>query len=351
MPPLPVVPHQLTKIRSENRVRLVRFAFLFSVCAVFSNIISAGTNNWLNTSELLKYFVLPNRTAAETEEQNPPTYFKNATLGPWLFCWSDPLTPFHCTKIDVFAFDDPSDVTTAVELSVRRCAPFIVAGCCMDSLGMLSVCICLARRRPYKTLLFATVTNIFTGLVNFTCIIVYITSVSKEVGNKIYKASRIDDSLFHYSYGFSFIMLKISFLCTELTALLCVVVFMAKRDERAYNAYKIRSMLRNLHKINEINNNQSSISNNSCSLPYDQILRENELYYRHARVNTLRRKSVCSQEFTQQPLQIIAACSTLLTVPTEGDYLPKQPSNNSMPDNQLTSNGYFHEIEDESVPS
>jgi len=40
MPPLPVVPHQLTKIRSENRVLLVRFAFLFSVCAVFSNIIS-----------------------------------------------------------------------------------------------------------------------------------------------------------------------------------------------------------------------------------------------------------------------------------------------------------------------
>lgn len=165
MPPLPVVPHQLTKIRSENRVLLVRFAFFFSVCAVFSNIISAGTNNWLNTSELLKYFVLPNRTVAESEEQNPPAYFKNATLGPWLFCWSDPLTPFHCTKIDVFALDDPSDVTTAVELSVRRCAPFIVAGCCMDSLGMLSVCICLSRKRPYKTLLFATVTNIFTGLV------------------------------------------------------------------------------------------------------------------------------------------------------------------------------------------
>uniref|UniRef100_A0A915NTL7 G_PROTEIN_RECEP_F1_2 domain-containing protein n=1 Tax=Meloidogyne floridensis TaxID=298350 RepID=A0A915NTL7_9BILA len=319
MPPLPVVPHQLTKIRSENRVLLVRFAFFFSVCAVFSNIISAGTNNWLNTSELLKYFVLPNRTVAET------------------------LTPFHCTKIDVFALDDPSDVTTAVELSVRRCAPFIVAGCCMDSLGMLSVCICLSRKRPYKTLLFATVTNIFTGLVNFTCIIVYITSVSKEVGNKIYKASRIDDSLFHYSYGFSFIMLKISFLCTELTALFCVVVFMAKRDERAYNAYKIRSMLRNLHKTNEIN--KSSISN--CSLPYDQILKENELYYKHARVNTLRRKSVCSQEFTQQPLQLIAACSTLLTVPTEGEYSPKQslmPNNLRMTENssnQALSNGYF----------
>ncbi|KAF7637359.1 hypothetical protein Mgra_00003102 [Meloidogyne graminicola] len=291
MPPLPVIPHQLTKIRSENRVRLVRLAFIFSVCALSSNLISACTNNWLNTSELLKYFVLPNRTVAESEEQNPPIYFKakiiNATLGPWLFCWSD--------------------------LSVRRCAPFIIIGCLIDFLGMLSVCICLARRRPYRTLFFATLTNIFTGLVNFTCIIVYITSVSKEVGNKIYKASRIDDSLFHYSYGFSFILLKISFLCTELTALLCVVVFMAKRDERTYNAYKIRSMLRNLH-----NQTPTSI----CSLPFDQILIENELYYRHARVNTLKRKSVCSQEFTQQPLHLNAACSTKLRVPT--DRVPNQ---------------------------
>jgi hypothetical protein len=40
MPLMPVIPHQLTKIRSENRTRLVRFAFMFSVCALFSNIIS-----------------------------------------------------------------------------------------------------------------------------------------------------------------------------------------------------------------------------------------------------------------------------------------------------------------------
>lgn len=35
------------------------------------------------------------------------------------------------------------------------------------------------------------------------------SSVSKEVGNKFYKASEIDDKLFHYSYGFSFILLKV----------------------------------------------------------------------------------------------------------------------------------------------
>lgn len=35
-------------------------------------------------------------------------------------------------------------------------------------------------------------------------------AVSKEVGNKIYAASKIDDPLFHYSYGYSFIMLQVS---------------------------------------------------------------------------------------------------------------------------------------------
>ena len=37
------------------------------------------------------------------------------------------------------------------------------------------------------------------------------SSVSKEVGNKFYKASEIDDKLFHYSYGFSFILLKVAY--------------------------------------------------------------------------------------------------------------------------------------------
>ena len=36
------------------------------------------------------------------------------------------------------------------------------------------------------------------------------SAVSKEVGNKFYKASEIDDKLFDYSYGFSFILLKVS---------------------------------------------------------------------------------------------------------------------------------------------
>lgn len=49
-------------------------------------------------------------------------------------------------------------------------------------------------------------------MANFACIIVYMAAVSKEVGNKIYAISKMDDPLFHYSYGYSFIMLKVTLL-------------------------------------------------------------------------------------------------------------------------------------------
>lgn len=101
----------------------------------------------------------------------------------------------------------------------------------------------------------------FLGIANFLCIIVFMSAVSKEVGNKIHPASEMDDPLFHFEYGFSFILLKVrlplsgffassakkrfqsSFLLTELAALFSIVVYMAKRDERTFNRYKIRSLL------------------------------------------------------------------------------------------------------------
>ncbi|KAK6735893.1 hypothetical protein RB195_018885 [Necator americanus] len=81
-------------------------------------------------------------------------------------------------------------------------------------------------------------------IAKFLCIIVFMSAVSKEVGNKIHPASEMDDPLFHFEYGFSFISLKSSFLLTEFAALFSIVVYMAKRDERTFNRYKIRSLLK-----------------------------------------------------------------------------------------------------------
>ncbi|KAL3089622.1 hypothetical protein niasHT_024859 [Heterodera trifolii] len=62
---LPVISHRLTKIRSENRIRLIKTAFVFSLCAAVANLI-----------EVLKYYVFPNRTIDNEDKLYPPTYYK-----------------------------------------------------------------------------------------------------------------------------------------------------------------------------------------------------------------------------------------------------------------------------------
>ncbi|WKX93874.1 hypothetical protein Q1695_011272 [Nippostrongylus brasiliensis] len=215
---IPVSQHKLIKIRRINRQKLTRLAFYCSLAACISNIVSSFTNNWLYTSEVLKYYVLPNNTHAYDDNQlNDPVYFKNASFGPWQFCWLDQ--------------------------SVRKAFLFMMIGAVLDVIGLILAITCITLPSPYTSLFVSTVVHINAGIANFLCIIVFMSAVSKEVGNKIHPASEMDDPLFHFEYGFSFILLKASFLLTELAALFSVVVYMAKRDERTFNRYKIRSFL------------------------------------------------------------------------------------------------------------
>lgn len=41
------------------------------------------------------------------------------------------------------------------------------------------------------------------------CVLVFMSAVSKEVGNKIYKSLLIDEPLFSYNYGYSIVLLKV----------------------------------------------------------------------------------------------------------------------------------------------
>uniref|UniRef100_A0A7E4ZZL9 Uncharacterized protein n=1 Tax=Panagrellus redivivus TaxID=6233 RepID=A0A7E4ZZL9_PANRE len=244
---LPVVEHKLTKIGSRNRRRFILASFVFSSVACFSNFINLFTNEWLYTAEVLKYYVLPNSTNNNYDDLGvTKKYFKNATLGPWVFCWLDPVTPFHCNEIDFFSVDDPSDVTSAIEQSVRIVLIFVILGALLDILGIASIAVCLMRKKPYKSLFVSTVAHIMAGICNFLSIIVYMSALSNEVGNKIFPASEMDDPMFYYEYGYSFIFLKLSFLCTEVAALFTVLVYMSKRDERTYNRYRIHSLMKNV---------------------------------------------------------------------------------------------------------
>ncbi|OZC06537.1 hypothetical protein X798_06470 [Onchocerca flexuosa] len=228
----PVWHNKFLKISYMNQRFLTKIACCNSIITCIFCIISTSTNKWLYTAEVLKYYVNPNDTTTGGSEDylNQAIYFKNATLGPWLFCWLDPATDFHCTKVNYFTAEEPYDVTTSVEFSVHRAFIFMISGAVLIIFGSIN-----AYFREFLG------KKIFLGMANFACIIVYMAAISKEVGNKIY-ASKIDDPLFHYSYGYSFIMLEISFLGNEFAALFSLIVYMAKRDERMFNKYHIRSV-------------------------------------------------------------------------------------------------------------
>ncbi len=79
---------------------------------------------------------------------------------------------------------------------------------------------------------------------SFLCLIVYMARVTREVGKKMFPASAIDEPLFYYNYGYSFVAVMAAFLCTELSAVLILSVYMAKHDEQIYNKYHIRSLFK-----------------------------------------------------------------------------------------------------------
>ena len=71
---------------------------------------------------------MPNSTAHLEDVATQPIYFKNASYGPWMFCWLDreeifnldyflcsAQTPFECHRVQYLVDDDPSDVTTGVQ--------------------------------------------------------------------------------------------------------------------------------------------------------------------------------------------------------------------------------------------
>uniref|UniRef100_A0A0K0DAQ3 Uncharacterized protein n=1 Tax=Angiostrongylus cantonensis TaxID=6313 RepID=A0A0K0DAQ3_ANGCA len=242
---IPVSQHKLIKIRCKNRYKLTRLALYCSFGACICDIISSSTNSWLYTSEVLKYYVLPNNSQAYEDSQlNDPVFFKNASFGPWQYCWLDPLTEFHCNSVQYLVDEDPSDVTTSVQQSIRRAFLFMMCGAVLVVIGLLLSILCCLLPNPYSSLFTCTIIHINAGIANFLCIVVFMSAVSKEVGNKIHPASEMDDPLFHFEYGFSFILLQSTFLLTELAALFSAVVYMAKRDERTFNRYKIRSLLK-----------------------------------------------------------------------------------------------------------
>lgn len=80
--------NQIMKLSHKNRLLFIRLALIFSIFAVSSMTVGCSTNNWLYTSEWLKYYV-ENGTNDSLPEYLQPHYYKTATMGLWVWCWMD----------------------------------------------------------------------------------------------------------------------------------------------------------------------------------------------------------------------------------------------------------------------
>lgn len=154
-------------------------------------------------------------------------------------------TALTCKPVDFLSGDEPSDTTESVERQshldpihpiysnhssitylpictadrliicfsdgVRKAVVFLLTALVLNCLGFVASFASCRRRRSYRLLLCSALLHIFGGMALFLCKIVYMASLSKEVGKKLYP-TQLDDPLFHYSYGYSFICVMVSWI-------------------------------------------------------------------------------------------------------------------------------------------
>lgn len=71
---------------------------------------------------------------------------------------------------------------------------------------------------------------IFSGLLVAVGMILYISAINDEVGHGIKSK---DGSMFSYRYGWSFVFVGISFVCSELAAVMCISVHISLNARRS----------------------------------------------------------------------------------------------------------------------
>lgn len=81
-------------------------------------------------------------------------------------------------------------------------------------------------------------------MINLLFLVIYLSAVLQEIGNKLTAPSPLDDPMFYYRCGYSFYCAVIAFICTQGAAVFTLCVYMAKHDEEMYNRYHIRNMFK-----------------------------------------------------------------------------------------------------------
>ncbi|XP_056640528.1 voltage-dependent calcium channel gamma-5 subunit [Diorhabda sublineata] len=194
--------------------------------ATFSLIfitVGISTNQWLHTSEKM-----PNPAYNGTGEKD---YLPKLTVsGLWTFCFTNPgETLYQCSMIEYFSEEvyspDPNDSSLAIPYTVTKSILFILLGSVFVLVGYV-FCLLgqfLCNRSRFS--LIAGVIFIQTGLAMLCGLIMYIAVFKTEVGSKLRPQSQLQPASFDYRYGYSFIIYVTGVVCTKITGVMAVLLF------------------------------------------------------------------------------------------------------------------------------
>ncbi|KAL4239395.1 hypothetical protein ACF0H5_000212 [Mactra antiquata] len=196
----------------------------------------------------------------------------------------------NCTYIKYFTVDDDRDgipQTDAILLTMRRSTWFP-----LSSLVILliagTICFVGHCESGRKNLTFVSgILFVLAGLCTLVGIILYIGSITEEVGNKP-KVS-LDDVQFLYNYGSSFMMAVGSFALTEMSGVFSVYLYITRykhaQRKKHQQALKTEANDRNQHWRHKRSRPQTRDRSQSRERSRDTSLSRSESYYTYTPIS------------------------------------------------------------------
>ncbi|XP_052831847.1 voltage-dependent calcium channel gamma-5 subunit-like [Octopus bimaculoides] len=182
--------------------------------------IAVATDYWLFTSERI-----------QDASYNTSAIYKRTYSGLWRKCERTDFTdqPVRCRYIEYFTGESDRDglaPTDAILLSMKTSTIFPLASLLVLLVGGIICFVGHCNTRRNRLTFFGGILFVLAGLSSLIGIILYIGSITQEVGNKP-KAS-VETPAFIYNYGSSFMMAVGSFALTELSGVLSVYLYISR---------------------------------------------------------------------------------------------------------------------------
>ncbi|XP_076457716.1 voltage-dependent calcium channel gamma-7 subunit-like [Babylonia areolata] len=210
-----------------TKKRLLTSMTSVCACAAFGLLsIAVATDYWLFTSEKKK------DAAKENNGTAGAIYYLHGFSGLWHQCLYTDTEPPECKYIMYFTGDEDREglgPTDAILLNIRRATVFPLVSLLILLIAGIMCFIghCHATR---KVLTFVSgILFVLAGLCTLVGIILYIGSITEEVGNK--PRASIEEPKFSYTYGSSFIMAVGSFVLTELSGVFAVYLYITRHKQ------------------------------------------------------------------------------------------------------------------------